>query len=183
MTVSFARQIGVYYRQPAFSDDVGDDGMQENIHLGERFLQPMNMTARLFYQIGAMAHHRADRAYLLFGAEGCVQETEREETLNPDRVFNIRLASGHVLQVPGIYQADVDFMRLQDFKQRDPVNPRAFHRHFLDPSFKEPLGQTVKVLREGGEVAYDAFATGLMDGDIDFFGPNVDACNVGFDLR
>ena len=102
------------------------------------------------------------------------------QVLQPLAVLHIALASGHVLDVAGVDEVDLEAAVLQDLEKRDPVDPGGLHRHGGDAAGFEPVGQGLEILGEGAEVAHRVLRVTIighrhvMDG-----GPEVDAGGIG----
>ncbi len=73
---------------------------------------------------------------------------------DPVRVGDVRLATGHVLHVPGIAQHDLD-ASLQHAVDRQPVHARTFHRHMRALSLDEPVSQSSEISGKGSERTRD----------------------------
>lgn len=83
------------------------------------------------------------------------------QLLDPLTVLHIALAAGDVLDVAGVDQADFQAARFQQFKDRDPVHPGAFHCHRGNAAGGQPIGQGLQV---GGEGAKGPHGWGLGSG-------------------
>src|SRR5450759_2810431 len=84
------------------------------------------------YQIGAVTHQGPYCAHIGIRPEGSSQQTYRMQKLQPLTFMPIRPAPGHVLHIPGVYQASSDPVSLQYIVERNPIDwPQAFHTPLL----------------------------------------------------
>src|SRR5215472_5033888 len=88
------------------------------------------------------------------GTEAGPQQSYAVKLPQPLAVQNVALAPAHVVDVAGVDQHYFETALLEDFVERDPVHPGRFHRHGLDSTVGEPIGQPLKVGREGAELAH-----------------------------
>src|ERR1700730_2597633 len=95
------------------------------------------------------------------------------QILQPLAVGNIGLAPWNILYVMGVDQKDGDSPRLQDLKQRDPVNSRALHRYGLDGARFQPVRRGVQVFREGRKTPHRLWISVPRHCDIDFRRPDI----------
>ena len=105
------------------------------------------------------------------------------QVLEPLAIEHIALASGHVLDVPRVDQADLEAMLLKDVEERNPVDPGRLHGDGLDAALFEPSGEPLEV---DGECAETANGFGVAvggNGDVDFRGADIDAGRVVTDLH
>jgi hypothetical protein len=70
------------------------------------------------------------------------------QLLNPLAIDHIGLAPGHVLDVMGIDQLDIESPAFEQFEQGDPVDAGRFHGDGGDPAALQPIGQAPEI---GGE--------------------------------
>ena len=70
------------------------------------------------------------------------------QVLEPLALLHITLASGHVLDVAGVDQADLKAAILEDLKQRYPLDPGGLHGHGGDATLLEPVGQFDEIFGE-----------------------------------
>src|SRR6266436_679563 len=95
------------------------------------------------------------------------------QILQPLAVGNIGLAPRNILYVMSVDQKNGESPRLQDLKQRDPVNSRALHRYRLDVARFQPVRRGVQVFREGRETPHRLQISIPRHGDIDFRRPDI----------
>src|SRR2546425_12037762 len=95
------------------------------------------------------------------------------EILKPLTVGNIRFASGHILDVTRVDQEYFEPSRLQDLKERDPVDSGRLHGHGFDVARFQPVSSSVKVIREGRETAYRLWGSIRRHGDVDLGCPHI----------
>ena len=78
--------------------------MQLNVHLGQRLLHQLDLSTGLLYQVLPMPQITPQHAHLGSRPERTRQQSVAVQLLQPLAVANIGLASGNVLDVPGIDQ-------------------------------------------------------------------------------
>src|SRR5689334_4653658 len=105
------------------------------------------------------------------------------QTLNPLAVFPVRLASGRDLDLAGIDQEYAYAARFEDLINRQPVDAGRFHRHRINPTNLEPVGQRVEIGRESGEGANRTAVTIGGHTGVDLVGADIEAGCVGMDTR
>src|ERR1039458_7726500 len=76
------------------------------------------------------------------------------QILQPLAIGYIGLASRNILYGMGVDQQDLESSRLQDLKQRDPVDSRRLHGYGLDLARLQPGRRRVQVFREGRETPH-----------------------------
>ena len=90
-----------------------------------------------------MAEQTAQRAHLGVRAKGAAQQAQTVELLNPLAIEHVALATGHMPEVPTIDQKNFEAARFEDLKDRNPVHAGGFHRHGIDATGDQPIGQGV----------------------------------------
>jgi len=99
--------------------------------------------------------------------------------LQPLAVLDVGLAAGHVLDVPGVDQADLDAAVLQNLKERNPVNAGGLHCDGDHTARHKPVGQSMQVFGEGGELAHRRGSPVGWNRCVDHGGTDIDAAGVG----
>jgi len=153
LRIAFPREDGVEDGQPGLPGDVGDGVVQLDVHLVERLLHPQQMLTGCPHQSLPVAHQRAHRADRRRGTERGIEKANAVEVLEPLAVLHIALSAGHVLDVAGVDQANLETAILEDLEQRDPVDPGSLHGHGGDATVFDPVGQLVEIPGQGAEVA------------------------------
>ena len=95
------------------------------------------------------------------------------QLLDPLAIEHIGFAPGHVLQMAGIHQKGFQAAGLQDFKNRNPVDARGFHRHRVHATGDEPIRQGVEIRGEGAKHPYILYRLGRGDTN-----PNLACANI-----
>ena len=85
---------------------------------------------RVFHQRRPLPRITAQAPDLSLGPERCRKQSVGVELLQPLAVQHVALAPGHVLDSPRV------------------------HQHHLEPLLLQPIGQTIQVRRERGELAH-----------------------------
>jgi len=98
--------------------------------------------------------------------------------LQPLTIGEISLSAGDVLDLSGVDQKDLKATRLQDWKQRNPIPPGRFHRHGLNATRRQPLGQGLRICGEGVRASHRLLVPIRRDRDVVFGRPDVDAGGI-----
>src|SRR5688572_5934971 len=105
------------------------------------------------------------------------------QILQPLAIQHIGLAARHVMHVLCIDQVNVDTPRLQDLKQRYPVDSRRLHRHGVDATDLEPIGQPMEIFCKAGKRPYRIGVPVGGNGDKYFCSSDVYPRGIGSHLR
>lgn len=116
------------------------------------------------------------------GRKDAPQQAHAVQVLQPLAVLHIALASGHVLDVAGVDEADLEAAVLQNLEERDPVDPGGLHRHGGDGTGLQPVSQGLEILGEGAEVAHRLWVPLCGHRRVMNGGTEVDAGGVGVGL-
>jgi hypothetical protein len=73
------------------------------------------------------------------------------ELLDPLAVEDVGLAPGHSLQLSGIDEPHLEAARTEELEEGDPVHAGGLHRHGLDATPGQPVGQGVEIRGERPE--------------------------------
>ena len=152
--------------------------MQMQIHLIEGFLQALQMLAGGSDEALAMAHQTTNRADRRRGPERSVQQAHRMQILQPLAVLHVGFAPGHVFDVTGVDQADLQTARFENLEERHPVDAGGLHRHSRDFAGTEPVRQRVQILREGPERTHRLRVAFRRHGHVVDRGPQIDAGGI-----
>lgn len=103
------------------------------------------------------------------------------QVLDPLAVRNIRLSSGNVLDVVGVYDPNVNFSLLQNLEQGNPIHARRLHRDRPNPALLQPVGQPLQIGREGLK-ALNGFRVSVARYGNEYLRcTNVDSGSIGLD--
>ena len=149
--VALAGDEGPEDRQAGRADDVADDAREQEVHLGERLLHPLDIGAGGLDEDVTVAHEGAEGQDRPGGAEAAAQEPDTVEFAQPLTVLDIALAAGDVLDVAGVDEQDLEAARFEDVEDRDPVDAGRFHGDARHATGDEPVGEAVEVGGEGPE--------------------------------
>jgi hypothetical protein len=177
--VALALADRVEDREPGLAGEVADHVVQMEVHLIERFLHALQMFAARAHEALAVAHEAAHRAHRGRRPKRGVQRAHGVEKLQPLAVLDVGLAAGHVFDVPGVDQAHLQAARLEDLKQRHPVDAGRLHRDGRDLAGDEPVGQRVQVRGEGAERAHRLRVAVRRHGHAMQRGAQIDAGGIG----
>ena len=110
-----ARMIRIPVAPVMSADHVG----KLQVHLRQGLLHMLDMRGRITHQIHPLPHIGAQGAHLLGRAEGAFQQPIAVQPLQPLAVQHVALAAGHVLDMTGIDQPNLQPPALQDLKDRE----------------------------------------------------------------
>ncbi len=96
-------------------------------------------------QIGTQRDDRVGRP------EAAAQQADDVQVAEPFTIGDIALAAGHVLDVAGVDEDDVNAAGFEDLEDGNPVHAGGFHRHVRDQTGDQPVGEPVQIAREGGK--------------------------------
>ena len=96
--------------------------------------------------------HAARRSGLW--AKAGTQQTVRMKPLQPLRIADIGLASGHVLGIARIDDEHSKTTGVEEFENRNPVDAGQLHNDCLDATFCKPIHQSMQIGCEGPEAAH-----------------------------
>jgi len=75
------------------------------------------------------------------------------QLLEPLRIIDIGLPSGHRLHIPRIDQQDLKPARFEQLEDRNPIDPGGLHRDRGDANRRQPLGQALQIPAERPKAA------------------------------
>ena len=179
--VAFAGDEGAEDREPGLADDVADHARQEEVHLDQSLLHPLDVGTGVLDERIPMAQHGAEGEDRGGGPKAAAQQADTVELAQPLTVLDIALATRDVLDVAGVDEQDLQPARLEDVVDRDPVDPGGFHRDTGDATGEEPVGQALEVGREGPEGLDRGGVPIGWDGDEMFGRATVDAGDIDLD--
>lgn len=132
-----------------------------------------------------MAHVAPQFPHLVRRHEGLRQQSVAVELLYPLAVADVALASGRVLDVLRMDEADLEALTFQPFVGPKPLDARGLHGHLVHPARLEPAAHLAETFRVGTELAYGALPVRqelLADRHVVFPCPKVYARRIGVDL-
>ena len=178
--VPLAGDEGAQDRQAGLADDVADDAREQEVHLGERLLHPLDVGAGGLDEDVAMPHEGAEGEDRPGGAEAPAQEPDTVEFAEPLAVFDVALAPSDMLDVAGVDEQHLEAARFEDVVDRDPVHA-GLHGDAVNPTGDEPVSEAVEVGGEGPEGLDRGGVPIGRDGHIVLGGVAVDAGNIDLD--
>ena len=146
--VALAGDEGAEDREPGLADDVADDAREQQVHLDEGFLHPLDIGAGGLDEDVAVTHERAKGEDRPRGAEAAAQEPDTVEVAEPLTILDVALAAGNVFDVAGVDEQDFQAAGFEDVVDRDPVDAGGFHGDAGDVTGDEPVGEAVKVRKD-----------------------------------
>jgi hypothetical protein len=124
------------------------------VHLCQRLLHVLDMRGRIFEQTLALTHVCTQHGDLAFGPKAGTQQTVRMKPLEPLRIADIALASGHVLGIARIDEEHRKATGVEQLENRNPIHAGRLHNDRLDAAFCKPIHQPVQIGRKGTEAAH-----------------------------
>jgi len=127
--------------QAAWGGVVGEHFAKLDVHLHQRLLHALHPAGLLGDEHAALTGDRAHGADLGGGSEGCTQQAQAHELLQPLAVLHVTLAARHAFDLTRIHQPHRQSTLLQHLKQRDPVNAGGLQHHSVHATGQQPVGQ------------------------------------------
>src|SRR6266545_6049900 len=123
LSMALASQDGADDRQPGDASDVADHMLQLDVHLRQRFLHMLDMLGGMGKQHRALPQITAEDADLISRPEGASEQPEGVEALNPLAVMHVTFGPAlDLLDLLRIDQEDLEATRLEQLKERDPID-------------------------------------------------------------
>ena len=160
------------------ADDVADDARQEEVHLDERLLHPLDVGAGGLDERVPMAQQRAEGEDRGGGPKTAAQQADTVQLAEPLTVLDVAFAPGDVFDVTGVDEQHLQPARFKNVVDRDPVDPGGFHGDGGDLAGDEPVGEAVEVGGEGPEGLDRRGVSIGGDGHIVLGGATVDAGDI-----
>ena len=157
---------------------VADHGVELEVHQRQRLLHPLDTGGRPLHEGVSVTQQSTDGGDLRGGPKAAAQQAKGLEPLDPLAVGHIALASGHVLDVPGIDEEHREASCLQHFIERDPIHAGRLHRDGIDVTRREPVGQVDERMREAPELPHRLLGSVWGDRHPMAPGPNVDTRGI-----
>ena len=179
LSVALAREECADDRHARHPGASADDVLQLEMHLREGFVPMLDMLACVGQEHGAMAEVTAQHTDLVRGTKRPGQEAEGMQALDPLAVMHVACGpTFDLLDLLRVDQEHLEATRLQQLKERDPIDPRRFHGDGGDRALGQPSRQGVEVGRRGRKATHRLGIIAGGDRHIRGFGPNVDARRV-----
>ncbi|MCY1533178.1 hypothetical protein D9M68_684910 [compost metagenome] len=138
--VVLAGNDGLEHGAAAVSEDIREHAAQFEVGVFEDFLDAQAVLGDLAHELLAGAR---EIAQLLGGGrwhEARSDQAVGEQIGNPHRVVDVGLAAGHVADVLGVGQHQLE-VALEDVPHRLPVHAGGFHGHVGAAVQRQPVGQ------------------------------------------
>jgi hypothetical protein len=132
------------------SQHVAGDGTQLDVGILEDLLDAVGDGALLSDQLGALSCQFPQFADGLRGNEAGLEQATLQELGDPFAVLDVGLATGHLLDVLGIDQQQLE-LSFQDVEDRLPVHAGRFHGRMGHSLGGQPVRQGQQVARDGAE--------------------------------
>ena len=111
--ITFTVEDGRDDRRASLTGDVGENVMNLEVHLIERLVDMLNVPAGVAHERVALAPECSHATHFGGGAKSRPEETNGVQVLEPLAVHHVCFATGHVLHVAGIDQANLDLRLLE----------------------------------------------------------------------
>ena len=134
------------HRLARCAEHVGGDARELDVGVLEQLLQAVRLARALPHQRLAIAGQVAQLADRLGRHEARAQEPMLEQLAQPLRVLHVGLAPGHVLDVLGVDQQQLEVV-LEQVVDGLPVDARGLHRHVRDAETLQPVAQRQQLTR------------------------------------
>ena len=179
--VALAGDEGAEDREPGLADDVADDAREQQVHLDEGFLHPLDIGAGGLDEDVAVTHERAKGEDRPGGAEAPAQQADTVQLPQPLAILNVALAPRHVFDVAGVDEQDLEAAGFEDVVDRDPVDPGRFHGDARHATGEEPIGEAFEVGGKGPEGLDGGGIPIRRDGHVVLSGAAVEAGDIDLD--
>ncbi|OBQ32587.1 MAG: hypothetical protein AN485_21100, partial [Anabaena sp. MDT14b] len=158
--------LGQDFRFTLAGHDVADDGLpglahhvadhlgELDVHLHQCLLHALHPAGLARQQHLALARHGADHAHVGVRPKRRAQQPVAHQLLQPLAVLHVALATGHVLDLPGVHQPDLQAALLEHLVHRDPVHAGRFQRHYIHAARQQPIGQAVQIVSHRADFAH-----------------------------
>ena len=130
------------------ADDVADHAPELEVHLDQRLLHAPHMGASGLDEDLAVAQVGAEGEPGAGGAEAPAQQAHAVQLAQPLTILDVALAAGHVFDVAGVDEEDLQAPGFEDVEERDPVHPGGFHGDARHAAGDEPVGEPLEVCGE-----------------------------------
>ena len=176
--IALAGEDGFEDGQAGDAGEITDDIVDLEVHLGEGFLDVLDMAAGITGEGGPMPEEGAHGANLFGGPKAGAQQTDRVQILKPLAVTDVGFATGEIFAVAGIDQTDFQAGGFEDLEEGNPIDAGGFHGDSFDATFQQPIAQGVEIVGEGGEGA-DGFGIGVAgDSHLNGGGPDINPAGM-----
>ena len=145
--ICLARHQGVEDRPAALAEHIGKLCIDLEVGVLQHLVNALNMTAPLAHQLLARAQKGAQVLRLTVRDETRPDQTVRQELRQPSSVADVGLAPGHVLDVRGIRQNELELAIRQHVPYGSPVHAGGLHRHVRALVRRQPVRQRQKSRR------------------------------------
>jgi hypothetical protein len=98
--------------------------------------------------------------------------------LQPLAIRDVTLAARNVLDMPGVDQTDLEPMRFEHLKSRDPINTCAFHGYGLDVTLLQPSSKVLQIGREHFKAPNRLICTVMRYSNVQLSGPDIYASRI-----
>ena len=157
---------GAQDSQTGFTDDIAEDVVELNIHLGQGLLDLLYATCGITREAGLLSDVGAQDTGFVGRSEGASEKAIGHQLPDPLAVEHIAFATADLFGRPRVDEMDIEALAVEDFIERDPVDTGRFHGHGVDAAFAEPLCDGFEFIGEGAEVSDRLVIRFRVDGDV-----------------
>ena len=176
--IPLAGDEGAEDLEAGLADNVAHDAREQEVHLDQGLLHPLDIGPGRLDKHVAVAHEGAQGEDGPGGAKAPAQEAHRVELAEPLTVLDVTFAARDILDVARIDQQDLKAASLEDVVDRDPVDAGGFHGDAGHATGHEPIGEAVEVRGEGPEGPHRRGVPVGWDGDVVLGGAAVEAGDI-----
>ena len=114
----------------------------------------LNVHRRGLHQHLFLTQVTAQNADFFGRTKSLSQQTIGVQFLHPLAVQDITLATGDILDPPGIDQINLEAPLFENFIERDPIDAGRFHRYGGDAALLQPISNGLQVDRKRSKLPY-----------------------------
>ena len=141
------------HRAPALAQDVAEHDTELEVGVLEHLVDALDMGRALAHELLARARERAQLLHRHRRHEAGADQAVGQQVRQPHRVVDVGLAPGHVLDVRGVGQHQLE-VAFEHVPHRLPVHAGGLHGDVLDAEGLQPVGQREQARGGRGEGAH-----------------------------
>src|SRR6266852_1050692 len=134
------------------AENVAGDVAELDVGAFQCFLDAVDLGCPLANQGRPIPRELSQLSLWTLGHEAGAQQTVPQQIRDPFTISDIRLATGHLLDVLGVYQQQL-YLAFEQIPERVPINPSALEGHLRDPLLCQPVAELEELGRHRAERA------------------------------